>query len=155
MAEDDRSLRSLRVRFWIDVEKRGADECWPWLGHTVRGYGKLHFKGKDVGSHRAAFFFAHGRWPEPFCLHRCDNPPCCNPGHLFEGDNAANMNDKTHKGRAPRGEKHWRAKLSDAAIREIRALKGKMNHSELARRFGVHRVTVLQIQRGIRWKHVT
>jgi len=87
-----------RYRSRIDV--RGPEECWPWLaGTNENGYGSLRFAGKSELSHRVAFFIEHGRWPEPCGLHSCDNPPCCNPKHLWEGSRTENAADRASKGR--------------------------------------------------------
>lgn len=87
-------------RFWAKVDRRGPDECWEWRGHVgSNGYGRTPFKGTPKQSHRIAFEIANGREPYPFGLHSCDNPICCNPAHIWEGDHADNMRDKAKKGR--------------------------------------------------------
>jgi hypothetical protein len=76
------------------------DECWPYQGTRGRsGYGVIYFEGKNRGAHRFAFYVANGRWPEPECLHSCDNPPCCNPAHLSEGTHKENMHGAVSRGR--------------------------------------------------------
>jgi hypothetical protein len=77
-----------------------------------------------VGTHVYAFYLANGHWPEPFCLHKCDNPPCCNPSHLFEGDAAENAEDRNLKGRQPSGPEHsqkvkdgWNTRRKNIATR--------------------------------------
>lgn len=87
-------------RFWSKVDKRGPDECWPWTGGKFwDGYGWFSVAGAKKKAHRVSFFLQHGRWPEPCCLHRCDNPGCVNPVHLFEGTHTDNMRDRERKGR--------------------------------------------------------
>lgn len=95
-------------RFLSNV--RVSDKCWTWSGHRNKlGYGKMTFcfsnKPKTVSAHRVAFALAHGRWPEPQCLHRCDNPRCVRPSHLFEGTQADNLADMRAKGRDRGGRK--------------------------------------------------
>jgi len=97
----------VEVRFWRHVNKSGPvlrpelGPCWLWMGARYKkGYGLVHVgPGRTTGAHRYAFFLKFARWPEPCGLHRCDNPPCCNPDHVFEGDQADNARDMMAKGR--------------------------------------------------------
>lgn len=138
----------------------GEDACWPWKGYTLpNGYGQTRHAGKKVLTHRLVFFLEHGRWPEPCCLHRCDNPPCCNPMHLFEGTQTDNMNDMTIKGRRAKvrgmiGVGNPAAKLSENDVRDIRANHAlcRVTQTELARRFGVSIVMIGNIVHGRSWK---
>lgn len=81
--------------------------CTEWTGCRMKnGYGRLYpkgMKGRSVLAHRQAWEEAYGPIPPGlFVCHRCDNPPCVNPSHLFLGTNADNMRDKVEKGRASR-----------------------------------------------------
>lgn len=70
-------------RFWAKVRKgRG---CWEFTGYrTAKGYGTFYFNGKTQLAHRASWEMANGRIPNGLhVLHRCDNPPCIRPEHLF------------------------------------------------------------------------
>ncbi len=97
---------------WDKVEKRGNKECWPWIGYLSSGYGRLDINGEQgVYAHRAAFISKNPHLKLPLkddgskdrcVLHKCDNPKCCNPKHLFLGSHAENMADKTSKGRQAR-----------------------------------------------------
>src|SRR5947207_5829360 len=84
--------------------------CWVWLrARTSRGYGNIHLGGKMVSAHRVAWELVNGPIPEGLLvLHKCDNPSCVNPDHLFLGTNADNRKDAQVKGRLPRhlGEKN-------------------------------------------------
>ena len=89
-------------RFWSKVAK--SDGCWLWTAaRNEQGYGEFSLDGKLQRAHRVSFYLAHGRWPEPNALHKCDNPPCVRPDHLFEGTHKENMADMTSKGRSVRG----------------------------------------------------
>lgn len=88
--------------FWSRVDMSvGPDACWPYTGkRDSDGYGQVRYAGRRPHASRVAYIFTHGAIPgELQVLHRCDNPPCCNPAHLFLGTNADNMTDKARKGR--------------------------------------------------------
>ena len=94
----------LDERFWAKVDRASSDACWPWLAtHGRFGYGEFKVggrSGRSVKAHRVAWELTHGPISDGlFVLHRCDNPPCCNPGHLFLGTHADNMRDMAQKGR--------------------------------------------------------
>lgn len=86
-------------------------------------------------------------------LHRCDNPPCCNPEHLFLGDRADNAADMTAKGRKPVGDARWNTRLTDEQVRAIRA--DRRTEREIAEAYGIHSTLAGQIRRRQAWKHVT
>ncbi|MEU9705097.1 HNH endonuclease [Streptomyces sp. NPDC047981] len=93
--------------FLFDVDRSaGPDDCWPWIGHrTAKGYGQFQIGGRKKRAHRWLVEWALGDVLEAdiFVCHTCDNPPCCNPSHLFIGDAEANNRDKAAKGRHPGG----------------------------------------------------
>ena len=89
---------TIEERFWRKVVK--SDYCWTWTGATNdHGYGQIFFEGKLWYAHRMSFMLHTGNSPSAMVLHRCDNPPCIRPDHLFEGDNSTNMKDMWSKGR--------------------------------------------------------
>jgi hypothetical protein len=107
-------------------------------------------------AHRVAWELTHGpAAPELFVCHKCDNPPCCNPAHLFLGSPADNVVDMVRKGRnnALRGEQHKRAKLCRADVAEIRALyaTGQYTQRQLGDAFGVSNGQVSSVVRGEAW----
>jgi len=115
---------SLIERFWSKVQVGKPDECWPWMaargGRDSRGQitigNRLHF------AHRIAWELTNGPIPKKMCvLHSCDNPPCCNPGHLFLGTQADNIRDAFAKGRlSGKGEKNSHARLTELDVAKIR-----------------------------------
>jgi DNA-binding XRE family transcriptional regulator len=145
-------------RFWSKVERRGPDECWPWLANrNEKGYGRFRGAGRgggDLKAHRVAWELTHGP-TDLQVLHRCDNPPCCNPDHLFLGTNLDNVHDSISKGRKPIGSRNPSARLTEEAIREVRRLRTQgTTQTEIARRLGVHSSTISAIDRGVAWRHV-
>lgn len=155
--ERPREQWDVDFRFWSKVEVRGPDECWEWKGpRHPQGYGRTKYGGRTVSAHRLAFMFSVGPIPaEMDVCHRCDNPPCCNPAHLFLGDHAANMADMKTKGRAksgsPKGEDHPQAKLSDADVREIRdRYRAGARQGVLASDFGVSQAYISRLVSGKR-----
>lgn len=146
----------LDERFWSKVDKRGPNECWPWRANCDRlGYGRFTYtRQKHVTAHRMAFFLTHGHWPEPACLHSCDNRPCCNPAHLREGTHTDNMQDKVQRGRSnpQRGEQHHAARLTEAQILEARTLRETgVRLVDLAKRYDVSISTIARALRGETW----
>ena len=99
-------------RLWAKVDRRGPDDCWPFTGSLNEyGYGAVRVggrRGRLVKAHRLAWMLAndvHDLTPVDHICHHCDNPPCCNPAHLYRGDYASNITDKIVRGRQPRGER--------------------------------------------------
>lgn len=134
--------------------------CWLWMrGMTACGYGSLAVARMGIRENRAnrlAWMAAHGRIPKGMhVLHRCDTRACVNPDHLFLGSNRDNVADRVAKGRSDgaKGIGHGMSKLTDEAVREIRA--SDKPSSELARQFGVHRMTIRRVRYGRSWLHVS
>ncbi len=101
---------TIRKRFEAKVDRSaGAEGCWPWLAGRGRdGYGHFKLAGKQHQAHRIAFALAYGVSPnKKLVCHTCDNPPCCNPKHLWLGTAADNMRDAKSKGRMCAGDKFW------------------------------------------------
>lgn len=150
-------------RFWSKVDKRGNDECWPFLGEiNPDGYGIFTPWANKVGrcmAHRKAWEIINGPIPEGHHIcHHCDNPPCCNPKHLFSGTDKDNVDDMIRKGRArhPKGIEHGSAKLTELQVRQIRAsyVPRKVSLRYLASVFGVDAKTIRMIVLRRKWKHL-
>jgi len=93
-------MMSLEDRLWSRVDRSG--DCWVWTGQRLpAGYGQLRCGGRRrIYTHRLAWTLAYGEIPAGlFVLHRCDNPPCCNPAHLWLGDAGDNIRDCFAKNR--------------------------------------------------------
>jgi len=143
-----------RLRAKVD-SSGGEDACWPFMGARFPdGYGCIAVGGRAVGAHRVAFVEAGGAitTDRPHVLHACDNPPCCNPRHLFAGTHADNMRDAVAKGRhvSLAGEAHGRAKLTAADVAAIRA--SSESQRALAARFGVGKSQIARVKRGEQWR---
>jgi len=89
------------ARFWEKVDKRGTHECWNWKASKNKGYGACYIRGGGLyPAPRVSYFFNHGNLPDNmFVCHKCDNPPCVNPAHLFLGNHKDNAHDALRKGR--------------------------------------------------------
>lgn len=153
---------SFDCRFWAKVTIGLADECWPWIGAIIpkSGYGNFTIKeGLQESSHRIAFRLSNGGIPNGLHVcHTCDNPPCCNPKHLFCGtakDNSVDMHSKGRWHNEPaRGEDQGLAVLTEGDVRNIRARLSAETGRSLATEFGVSESTVSQIRRNVTWCHV-
>lgn len=156
-----RTVKPMSDRFWALVDALGPDECWPWKGSlNPKGYGYFqrgHSHGGCDLSHRTAFELANPGLlgDDDHVLHRCDNPPCCNPGHLFVGDNNANRQDSVRKLRHAYGQRHGRSKLKEADIHAIRQLATEgVAPKNIASRFKVGAQAINNILAKRTWKRV-
>jgi len=141
-----------RLDFWSEPYTPG--QCRLWLGHKVRGYGQLRWRGRRIKAHRAAYTEYVGPIPEGMSvLHSCDNPGCINHEHFFLGAQVDNMADMTAKGRRAIGRQNGAAKLTEVQIPAIRA--DRRASRAIAAAYGVSQRTILQIKRGQNWGHVT
>lgn len=145
---------SLTLKEIISNYSRETNEgCWEWRMRCRANYGQLKWKGKDQNAHRLSWEAHKGEIPvgKSVC-HKCDNPPCVNPEHLFLGTHAENMADKKNKGRVPKGPSHSSAKLSDKDIPLIRADTDSTR--KIGAKYGVSSTVVSQIKRRVLWAHV-
>lgn len=147
-------------RFWEKVDKRGPDECWPWTASRMKfGHGEFFVspeRGK-VPAHSYARELHEGRPCPPGMetCHRCDNPPCCNPAHLYFGTRRQNVDDMIKRGRMLVGSARSSAKLTEDQVLEIRvrAATGEPR-KRIAADFGISHDYVTQITGGSIWRHV-
>lgn len=93
---------SMEERFWSKVDLKGPDDCWEWQASKLPdGYGSFGVRSRVVDkAHRVSWVLKNGPIPDGMSVcHRCDNPPCVNPDHLFLGTQQDNMKDMVSKGR--------------------------------------------------------
>ncbi len=139
--------------FWDKVSILNPDECWEWTGaRNKKGYGRtLRFKPLPTLTHRISYTLTYGPIPPSMLVcHRCDNPACCNPQHLFLGTPADNSRDMSSKGRARNsplyGESHPQSKLTQAQVLYIR--ESDLPGVSLALELGVTPTTICRVRRG-------
>lgn len=176
-------------RFWKRVERLGPipshlpnlGNCWIWTGNKIHsGYGQIGVGGKMISTHRFSFMLSNGDPGDMCVLHRCDNPSCVRPDHLFLGTHSDNMRDRDSKNRQasgdrsgartcpesrarglrhgfaihpelrPVGERHGRSKLTKEQVMEIRCAIGSQR--SIAKQYGVSQSLVGFIRRGELWK---
>ena len=127
------------------------DACWDWQRYCnpTTGYGLTGWQGKAIGVHRLMWKLVIGDIPEGVCvLHKCDNPRCVNPRHLFLGTHQDNARDRGNKGR-------WKGKRNFllTEIRDIRSMyRSNADIPDLAERYGVHPTTIYKIVKGLAYK---
>jgi len=143
-----------RKRFWSRVNRKGKNECWEWMaGKTGFGYGEIWIQGKEWNSHRLCYFVEVGDPGKLNVLHKCDNPSCVNPAHLYAGTQAQNMRDAFIRNRRCRDpEIYHSTKLTRADAKKIRQLvAGGMTRAEAGRRFCVTASVISLLVAGKIW----
>jgi hypothetical protein len=156
---DFRRFKIKHVRtaiFWEHMNMQGKDDCWDWqYATTQKGYGVFLLNGKQLYSHRVAYSLIYGEIPcgMEIC-HKCDNPLCCNPAHLFAGTHLENMLDMKNKGRSPdlKGEKSGGAKLTNEQVITIR--NSNKSQCTLAMEYGTSQAQISRIKSRISWNHI-
>ena len=133
--------------------------CWEWQGlRFSEGYGRTKLLGsKETLTHRISWLLHGNEIPSGLCvLHRCDNPPCLNPEHLFLGTRGDNNRDREAKGRGgqPRGSANGQSKLNAAMVREIRQRSDEEGGRSLAQEYGVSPTSIRNILDGVTWSWV-
>lgn len=154
------------MRFWPKVVKlHGKNACWEWNStKNEHGYGVIGRGGKYGGmllAHRVSWKMHSGPIPDNLCvLHRCDNPKCVNPDHLFLGSRADNNADMITKGRAKHdgflGVSNPMVKLTDSDVLEIRKLyiPGVVTQRQIAKKYNVDNTLISLIIRRKAWRHI-
>ena len=151
-----RKITTLLDRFFNKVLK--TNTCWEWTGcRQKNGYGKIGAggdRGKTLLAHRVSWILHCGKINEGLeCCHKCDNPSCVNPNHLFLGTRIDNEEDKKNKKRHLYGEKHSMSKINTRDVVSIKT-KYKINNTtqyQLAKEYGITQSQVSRIINGKRW----
>ncbi len=156
-----RALATRDSRFWTRVDRRTSAACWPFLGRrNTYGYGMFSSMSKQMYASRFAWIITRGPVPNGLVVcHRCDNPPCCNPDHLFLGTSADNVADMIAKGRhrggGVRGAAHHAAVLTEEIVRAIRErVSAGLRTCDIAKEFGLRWGTVDHVVKRRSWKDV-
>lgn len=155
----------VEVRFWRMVHK--TEDCWLWTGAKKEwGHGVINSggRGRAIRVSRLSWSLHYGEIPEGLLVcHKCDNPTCVRPEHLFLGTHADNMTDCKNKGRydrtkRPRGEGHGMSKLTEQEVRAIRKLFSEHERrptlKDAASKFGISLQSVHRIVTRKNWAHV-
>jgi hypothetical protein len=153
-------MTTVEERFWSKVKIGGPDDCWEWQASLRKdGYGRFNINGVTLKSSRVAYELGIGPIPEgQGVLHTCDNPPCCNPRHLFPGTQRDNADDMVSKGRQTIGERHPNHKLTESQVIEIRQRwadeKPRPKQQQLADEYRVTSPHISYIVSGKKWRHI-
>jgi len=128
--------------------------CWEWKAKHQR-YGNIRVDGKITRAHRFSYSFFKGEIPKEINVcHKCDNPYCVNPDHLFLGTQKDNHNDMVAKGRRASfvGEKNGNSKLNEKDVKEI--VISNDSYRKLAKQYGVTHMTIYQIKKRRSWNEL-
>lgn len=152
---------SFEERFWNNVGPKTPEGCILWIGpKTPKGYGVISRNDATVRPHRFMYEVAYGPIPKGLHVcHKCDNPSCIRPDHLFLGTNQDNVNDSKAKNRRnrPIGQRNPRARLTEEIVRECRRRHkaGGVTLDQLAEEFNVYPSTMWFAVSGTTWSHIT
>lgn len=148
------------ARFRSNVGIDAQTGCWEWTGTRYEsGYGKFPYRTRDcryraMPAHRAAWIIHKGPIPEgKLVCHKCDNPGCCNPEHLFLGSHKDNTQDMVRKGRSIRGRK--RSRLTEEVVLRIRdEIRQGVTLETLSKRYGLTVSALSRIKTRKTWSHL-
>ncbi len=145
-----------KQRFWIKVNK--TNYCWEWTAALdTKGYGVFGIGYKLERVHRVSYLLKYGVIPDNLCvLHKCDNPKCVRPGHLFLGTQKDNALDREKKGRhtSAKGENIVASKLTAKQIKEIRKVSKYLSNRTIAKIYCVSHTCINDVVNGKYWRHI-
>ena len=155
-------LSGIELLQWLEAQTVGEPNsgCLLWLGSVdTLGYGRIYYRGKRRKVHRLIYELAHNADINSlFVCHKCDNPGCVNPNHVFIGTAKDNTSDAVSKGRMGLlGSLNRSAKLTEREVMEIKRIKKDTNESnwKIGKRFGVGKQIIANIINGANWAHIT
>ncbi len=143
------------------VAQSTSDDCWLWQGTRIKGYGNIRFDGHNFRAHRIAYFLHHGTNVGGVAvLHRCDNPPCVNPQHLFTGTYADNNKDRAAKGRSAKTKRWYKfgSQIPSSKLKESQVIEILNKHQQgtgirpLGREYKVTPLVIRLIVQS--WRHI-
>lgn len=148
--------KNTRENIWkrINIMDNG---CWNWLGGLSNRYGEIKINRKTRLVHRVAYELTHGSIINGlFVLHKCNNPTCCNPLHLYLGTQKDNQFQMVEENRSAKGEQHGNVKLNEKSVLKIRRLYSDGGYSQriLAKMFGISQAQIQRIIKRYSWKHI-
>ncbi len=133
-----------------------TNHCWEWHGSLCRQYGCLYCFSKQYRAHRFFYMLYVNNFipDDKYILHKCDNPKCCNPQHLFLGTQHDNISDMYNKHRQPdvKGINNGRSILTEKDALDIR--QSVYKYSELAKQYHVSKSTIQRIKSYETWRHI-
>lgn len=152
--------RPIELRFMEKVYKNPRNGCWEWIGFKNKaGYGCIGYRDKTYLAHRISYEMYKNQNPEKMhVLHKCDNPPCVNPDHLWLGTDKDNRYDCINKKRnvkppIMKGEENPFSKLTNFQALDIRKkLKNGYTVKNIAKYYNVHRTCIERIKHGKTYK---
>jgi len=146
------------TRFWSYVDIRGLFDCWEWKGFLNKdGYGHFRFNKHHIKANRFSYQLYHGEIPEgKLVCHKCNNPKCVNPFHLYAGTPQDNMADKVRTNRQARlrGESNGHSELTEKQVLEIRKNKDNLSQRELGELYNIGISAIGHIIRKETWKYL-
>lgn len=147
----------LRDKLYSKTDRSSPDQCWNWTGaRSHKGYGQICIRPHLLLAHRISYHLHNGPIPDGmFVCHKCDNPSCVNPAHLFAGTAKDNSDDMVRKGRHLFGERAADATLSDESVLEIRKRwSERLTQTKLAKEYGVSVPAIKAALYSGTWKHL-
>lgn len=154
-----RTLDESIAIFWTRVDRKGPDECWPWIGRIKSEewpYGIFWNGTNEIKAHRFSYLITNGEIKRGHTvMHKCDNPICVNPAHLTSGTQAKNLEDARNKNRHAFGAKAS-GLLTDEKVANIRTryIPRKVSFRALAEEYGVSESCIQAIIERRSWKHI-